>query len=95
MGSNMANRRELPADLMRAAAIVAVDSIEQARLEAGDIILADYWDNVVELKDVQAGYDPARISVFKSIGIGVEDVAAAGFVYEQARKRNVGRPLYS
>jgi alanine dehydrogenase len=95
MGSNSANRRELPADLVRAAGGVAVDSLEQARIEAGDLILADSWANVVELKDVRSGYEPARITIFKSIGLGVEDVAAGAFVYEQARQMGIGRPLYS
>lgn len=95
MGSNIANRRELPADLVRGANVVAVDSLEQAKIEAGDLLLADSWANVVELKDVQSGYDPARITIFKSIGLGVEDVAAGGFVYEQALDQGLGRPLYS
>jgi alanine dehydrogenase len=95
MGSNIANRRELPADLVRGADAVAVDSLDQAKIEAGDLLLADSWANVMELKDVQPGYDPARITIFKSIGLGVEDVAAGGFVYEQARQQGIGRPLYS
>jgi alanine dehydrogenase len=95
MGSNVASRRELPPDLVRAAGVVAVDSLEQARIEAGDLILADSWANVVELTDVRPGYDPARITIFKSIGLGVEDVAAGAFVYEQAQRLGIGRPLYS
>jgi alanine dehydrogenase len=95
MGSNVASRRELPPDLVRAAGVVAVDSLEQARIEAGDLILADSWANVVELTDVRPGYDPARITIFKSIGLGVEDVAAGAFVYEQAQQLGIGRPLYS
>jgi alanine dehydrogenase len=95
MGSNIASRRELPADLLRGAAVVAVDSLEQAKIEAGELILADSWANVVELRDVQPGYDPGRITIFKSIGLGVEDVAAGGFIYEQARQQGIGRPLYS
>ncbi len=95
MGSNNAKRRELPEDLVRSASAVAVDSLEQARMEAGDLIIPDSWANVVELKDVQRAWDPTRITIFKSIGLGVEDVAAGGFVYEQARQRNVGKPFYS
>jgi ornithine cyclodeaminase/alanine dehydrogenase-like protein (mu-crystallin family) len=95
MGSNIANRRELPAELVRRADPVAVDALDQAKLEAGDLILADSWANVVELKSVRAHYDPAKITVFKSIGLGVEDVAAGGFVFEQARQLGIGRPLYS
>jgi alanine dehydrogenase len=92
MGSNQGNRRELPADLLAAAGLVAVDSIEQARIESGDLMLAGF-SNVIELKDVQAGWDPHRITVFESLGLGLEDVAAAAYVYEQAVARNAGRPL--
>ncbi len=58
MGSNVANRRELPADLIQRADLIAADSIEQAKIESGDLLLADHWSNVVELKDVQQHYDP-------------------------------------
>ena len=85
MGSNVANRRELPGELVRRAAIVAVDSLEQAKIEAGDLILADSWANVRELQSLQRRYDPNQITIFKSLGIGVEDVAAGAFVYERAR----------
>jgi alanine dehydrogenase len=93
MGSNVANRREIPAELMRAAGRVVVDDLEQARIEAGDIILADSWANVVELKDVQRGHDPSRVTIFESLGIAVEDAAAAGYVYEQALAKKMGRPF--
>lgn len=90
MGSNVANRREIPADLMRSARVV-VDDLEQAKIEAGDIIMADSWANVVELKNVQRGHDPERVTVFESLGIAVEDAAAAAYVYEQAVAKKIGR----
>ena len=84
MGSNAAKRRELPADLVTRAALVAVDSMEQAKLEAGDLILSGSWTNVVELKDVKRNFERDQITIFKSLGIGVEDVAAGALVYERA-----------
>ena len=84
MGSNVATRRELPAELVRRADLVAVDSLEQARIEAGDLLLADSWANVVELKDVEEQWASNRITIFKSLGLGVEDVAAGAFIYERA-----------
>jgi ornithine cyclodeaminase/alanine dehydrogenase-like protein (mu-crystallin family) len=84
MGSNIANRRELPGDLVKRAALVAVDSLEQARIEAGDLILADSWSNVVELQNLEPHYDPNHVTIFKSIGLGIEDVAAGAFIYERA-----------
>jgi ornithine cyclodeaminase/alanine dehydrogenase-like protein (mu-crystallin family) len=82
-GSNAATRRELPADLLGRAGLVCVDNLEQARIEAGDFLIPNHWDGVIELKDVTPGYDPGRVAVFKSLGIAVEDAAAAAYVYEQ------------
>jgi alanine dehydrogenase len=93
MGSNQGKRREIPAGLLDAAGLIAIDSIEQGRTEAGDIILADKWDKVVELKDVKPGWDPSRIAIFESLGLGIEDVVAAGYVYEQALAKGVGMQL--
>jgi alanine dehydrogenase len=84
MGSNVANRRELPGELVRRAALVAVDSLDQAKIEAGDLILPNSWANVRELQTVQRHFDPSQITIFKSLGIGVEDVAAGAFVYDRA-----------
>jgi ornithine cyclodeaminase/alanine dehydrogenase-like protein (mu-crystallin family) len=84
MGSNVANRRELPSELVQRADLIAVDSIEQAKIEAGDLLLADHWSNVVELKDVKKHYNPTQVTVFESLGLGVEDVAAGAFLYERA-----------
>src|SRR5260370_24207483 len=67
VGSHVADRQELPGDLLRAAATVAVDSIEQARIEAGDLILSHSWGNGVELKKVGERPDPARIPLFQTI----------------------------
>ena len=93
MGSNVATRRELPEALVRRADRIAVDSIEQAKIEAGDLLLADHWSNVVELKDVRKNYNAKHITIFESLGLGVEDVASAGFVYEAAQKQKIGRQL--
>jgi ornithine cyclodeaminase/alanine dehydrogenase-like protein (mu-crystallin family) len=86
MGSNQALRRELPSDLIARAELIAVDSIEQAKIEAGDLLLApvDWGDRrIVELANVDARPAGLPVTIFKSLGLGVEDVAAAAFVYEQ------------
>jgi alanine dehydrogenase len=86
MGSNQATRRELPSDLIARASLIAVDSIEQAKIEAGDLLLAPVnWADprIVELKDLDARPPGSPLTIFKSIGLGVEDVAAAAFVYER------------
>lgn len=95
IGSNQGNRRELPADLLAAAGLVAVDSLEQAKIESGDLILANALNgsNIAELKDVAKAWNESQVAVFVSLGLGLEDVAAAAYVYEQAVARKVGRPL--
>lgn len=86
MGSNQARRRELPSDLIARAGLIAVDSVEQAKIEAGDLLLApvDWADpRIVELQNVEARPGGSPLTIFKSIGLGVEDVAAAAYIYEQ------------
>jgi alanine dehydrogenase len=105
MGSNQAKRRELPADLIARAALIAVDSVEQARVESGDLMLAldeEGWKNpkIVELKHVVTGAAKARrtpeeITVFKSNGLAVEDVICAGYIYEKGVKEGRGSRSYS
>jgi ornithine cyclodeaminase/alanine dehydrogenase-like protein (mu-crystallin family) len=93
MGSNWINRRELPTDLvMDLADIVAVDSIEDARLESGDLMIPLQERPGAELRAVEfgriaAGQIPGRtsdrqITIFKSNGLAVQDVAAAAYLYE-------------
>ncbi len=86
MGSNQAQRRELPSDLVGRAQLIAIDSIEQGKSEAGDLLLApvDWSDpRILELSKVESRPAGSPVTIFKSRGLGVEDVAAAGFVYEQ------------
>ena len=92
-GSNVANRRELPADLIAQAGLITADSVEQARIEAGDLILAGDWSRVVELRDTPRGHQPGRITIFKSVGLGLEDVACGGWIYEKALQQGLGRQM--
>ena len=101
IGSNNPKRREGPKELIDAAAVIAVDSIEQARIESGDLLLvwgeADWRaPGLRELSDLlNTGYrrDARQVTVFKSNGLGVQDVAVAASVYEHARKAGAGKAL--
>jgi ornithine cyclodeaminase/alanine dehydrogenase-like protein (mu-crystallin family) len=89
MGSNRAASRELPTDLILRANLIAVDSLEQARIESGDLLLAvppDQWDSLplVELREAPSRPSDQAVTIFKSNGLAAQDVAAAGFVYESA-----------
>lgn len=102
IGSNQPRRRELPAELVQRAQLIVVDSMEQTRLESGDLLLSldpDEWasSRLVELKDIVSSTIPPAatggVVIFKSNGLGLEDVAAASYVYENAQKVGVGKKL--
>jgi ornithine cyclodeaminase/alanine dehydrogenase-like protein (mu-crystallin family) len=103
MGANWAQKRELDAAAVSRATKIVVDSVEQARMEAGDLILAfgedeSRWSAVRELSDIVAGKRPGRnkadeITLFKSNGIATWDLAAAIRVYEMAIAHGRGRPI--
>jgi len=82
IGATRPDWRELDDDLV-AAARIFVDSREAALRESGDVIAAR--SEVTEIGAVVSGADPGRrsaeeITLFKSVGVAVEDVAAAALV---------------
>lgn len=103
IGSNSLSRQEIDVETVRRSACVVVDSAEQARLEAGDLAHAEqagafFWEDARELGLVVTSEFPGReddreITLFKSIGIAIEDVALAGKVYEAARAAGAGKEL--
>lgn len=87
VGATRSNWRELDDEALRKARIY-VDSREAAMKESGDIIAAGHI--FAEIGEVVAGSKTGReseeeITLFKSVGVAVEDIAAADLVY---RKRN-------
>jgi alanine dehydrogenase len=103
IGANWAQKRELDDAAVTRADVIVVDSIEQAKMEAGDLILtfaneASRWDAVRELGSIVAGKIPGRtnanqITLFKSNGIATWDLAVAARVYELAVARGVGQSI--
>ena len=102
-GANRVEARELDNAVLERATFVCCDSLEQARIEAGDLVepvergVLD-WLEVHELAEVVGGETTGRqhdddIVLFKSTGIAAEDVAAAAFVYERALERGAGSKL--
>jgi ornithine cyclodeaminase/alanine dehydrogenase-like protein (mu-crystallin family) len=103
VGSNFLTKAEADVEVFRRASVVAVDSKDQAKLEAGDFVTALNagvldWGDVRELSLVLVGKYPGRetpqdVTVFKSLGLGVEDIALAAKVVELARKQGLGREI--
>jgi ornithine cyclodeaminase/alanine dehydrogenase-like protein (mu-crystallin family) len=93
IGSYRPDRREVDAATVQRA-YVAVDSREASRHEAGDLILANCEPDA-ELGEIVNGAAPGRtddqqITLFKSVGIAVQDAAAAGWVLKRAEELGVG-----
>lgn len=84
---------ELDDDTIQRADIIAVDSIAQAKIECGELLMPTsrgllLWEQVSELWQVVSGEKPGRrgeddITLFKSLGMAMWDLAAAKVVYER------------
>jgi ornithine cyclodeaminase/alanine dehydrogenase-like protein (mu-crystallin family) len=103
IGSNYAHKSELDGEAVVRADFIAVDSLEQAKIEAGELIQvfgkdAARWESVHELSEIITGRVAARttsaqITLFKSCGVATEDIAVAGRIYEIAKERRIGREI--
>jgi alanine dehydrogenase len=103
IGANDPAHRELDNGVLERAALVLTDSLEQARLEAGDLVepvaqgVLD-WLEVHELRQVVSGELPGRVAdddvvLFKSNGLAAWDVAAGAAVVAAARAAGGGREV--
>ena len=103
IGVNFAHKRELDSEAVNRADVIAADSIDSSKIEAGDLIQAfgddaSRWNSVREFSDVLTGKVPGRtsreqITLFKSNGVAMEDIVVAARVYEIARQRGMGREV--
>jgi len=101
VGSSLRSARELDTETIRDAALF-VDRRESALAEAGDLLLAGREDPAVgashiraELGEVLTGAHPGRttddeLTVFESLGLAVEDLAAAELAVARAREDGIG-----
>jgi ornithine cyclodeaminase/alanine dehydrogenase-like protein (mu-crystallin family) len=96
VGSSIPTTRELDTETMSSAALFC-DARESLVNEAGDYLLSGLAPERIraELGEVLVGTAEGRLTadeltVFKSLGLAVEDLAAAEHVYERARAEGVG-----
>ena len=102
-GGNHWMRREIDEAAVTRSDLIVVDDLDQAKLECGDLIWPEArgtfrWGPVVELKDVVSGRTPGRpsadaITLFESMGVALEDIAAAHLVYRKAKEQGLGQEL--
>lgn len=103
IGASLPDRREVDGDTLAAASLF-VDRRESTENEAGDYLLALREGAIraghirAELGDLLLGRHPGRtapeeITLFKSLGLAVEDLAAAAVVYRRAREAGAGQEV--
>ena len=83
--------------------LIVVDDLEQAKVECGDLMWLEArgtfrWGMAHELSDVVARRVPGRltqdgVTLFESMGVALEDIAAAELVYRKAREQGTGQEL--
>lgn len=99
VGSFRAGMVEVESELVRRAGVVVVDSKAACKAEAGEVIAAGLAEEeMVEIGGLVAGeggrVEEARrrgdVTVFKSVGVGVQDVAIAALVVSRAEEMALG-----
>ena len=93
--------REIDEDVLRRSDIIAVDTRHGVFSESGDCIAAKEWlkpEQAFELADLVCGRAPGRssnqqITLFKSVGSAVQDIALAVKIYQRAREKGLGEEL--
>jgi ornithine cyclodeaminase/alanine dehydrogenase-like protein (mu-crystallin family) len=102
MGANAPSRRELDPQIVLQASLLVTDDVAQAKTEAAEFIdLAAAgrldWNDLVPLHRIVAAPDFRRdrdgITLFKSLGIGLEDLAIASLLYDRAVASGRFQPL--
>jgi ornithine cyclodeaminase/alanine dehydrogenase-like protein (mu-crystallin family) len=100
IGAYRPNTREIPGEAM-GRSTVFVDSRQACLAEAGDLVMAveeghlDAHTRPAEIGEVLVGSRPGRIeeselTIFKSVGNAVQDLAVAGLILEEARRLDLG-----
>jgi ornithine cyclodeaminase/alanine dehydrogenase-like protein (mu-crystallin family) len=96
VGASVPSSRELDEETVTNGTLV-VDRRESALNESGELLIPGLGAEAIaaELGEVLIGAHPGRTSpdeltVFKSLGIAVEDLAAAELVVRKAREQGVG-----
>ncbi len=97
MGSNIPEKSELYPEVVKSSSAIVVEDIEMAMEEAGDLVLSKKMgmldeSRIIPLSSVITGKVKARkeegsLTLFKSVGIGLEDVSVMASLYEQVRKK--------
>ena len=94
---------ELDDAAVQRADLIVVDDLAQTRIESGELMMTAgrglvLWEQMVELWEIVSGRTPGRhrpedVTLFKSLGMALWDIATAKAAYDRAVAEGVGRPI--
>lgn len=103
VGSNYRTKSEVDLETIRRSDWIVCDDLAGSRNEAGDFLSAIEagcleWSRVQELGKVLAGEQTGRaheddITLFKSVGLAIQDIILGMAIYERARDEGLGQKL--
>jgi alanine dehydrogenase len=101
VGTARRDQREIDPETFTRSARIIVDTKEGVLGEAGDAVAAKdalAAKEIHELSELVCGKTPGRtaddqITLFKSVGTGIQDIALAAVIYQKARDRGVGKDI--
>ncbi len=101
IGANAANRREIDPEIVLGPPSLSLTTSRRPRpkpAEFIDLVNAGKldWSRVRPLHEIMTGgvaRDPDALTLFKSLGVGLEDVAVASVIYDRAVASGRFKPL--
>lgn len=94
---------ELDDAAVQRADLIVVDDRAQAKIESGELMMTTgrglvLWERMVELWELVSGrasgrHRPEDVTLFKSLGMALWDIAAAKAVYDRAVAEGAGREI--
>ncbi|AKA73353.1 ornithine cyclodeaminase family protein [Saccharolobus solfataricus] len=101
MGSNIPEKIEIFPEVIKASNLIVVEELEQSLKESGELVIAKRMGMLDMSKITLLSWILSRkinvqkegITIFKSVGIGLEDLAVGKLIYEKALSKGLGTEI--
>ncbi|GAA5814082.1 hypothetical protein MFLAVUS_007572 [Mucor flavus] len=98
VGSYRMDMHEVDTETIKRAEVIVVDSIEACAHEAGELVKSSKPQDWLEmgnifLKKIDTKQDVSKITLFKSVGISVQDSAISGLMVTRAKEEGLGNTV--
>lgn len=98
VGSYRMDMHEVDTETIKRAEVIIVDSVEACAHEAGELVKSSKPQDWLEmgnifLKKVDTKRDVGKLTLFKSVGISVQDSAISGLMVTRAKEEGLGNTV--